>query len=315
MLKDYKKIFECFVIFLIFLFITFFIKNYFTPFIIIVVFVFVCDPIYSFLTSHQIFNRKISSIISILFVNAFIFLFFYFIFNIFYSKVLVFTSNKYVDINKVLNGFNSKKINDKLTILYNSILNNNYLKKGAAYTTDGIFSYFIGNVAAYFILADKYVILNWLKEIIPENKILKITKKVKNLKDMLQVELKLVLLTTIETIAGFLIFGVNDAFMLGLICGILDILPYVGTIIVFIPLIAYYIIVKKYIIAIGLGILYILVMVNRQILEAKFMSSRLEIHPLLIIVSLYIGLKLFGIIGLFMAPLYIITAKEIIFEK
>lgn len=315
MLKEYKKIINCLLLLIVFILITFFVKNYFTPFLIIVIFIFVCDPIFNFLVKHNIFSRKISAIISILFVNIIIFLSFYFIINVVYNKIMVFASSGYSDIYKMLSGFNSRKVNDKLNILYNNILNNDYVKKGAVYTTDGIFSYFIGNVAAYFILADKYDILNWLKEFIPSEKLLLISKKIKSLKEMLQVECRLVVITTIETIAGFFILGVSNALALGLICGILDILPYVGTIIVFLPLAVSYIVSKKYIVAFGIGLLYILIMINRQMLEAKFMSRRLEIHPLLIIVSLYIGLKLFGVVGLFMGPIYVITAKEIILEK
>lgn len=315
MLREYKKIINCLLLLIVFILITFFVKNYFTPFLIIVIFIFVCDPIFNFLVKHNIFSRKISAIISILFVNIIIFLSFYFIINVVYNKIMVFASSGYSDIYKMLSGFNSRKVNDKLNILYNNILNNDYVKKGAVYTTDGIFSYFIGNVAAYFILADKYDILNWLKEFIPSEKLLLISKKIKNLKEMLQVECRLVVITTIETIAGFFILGVSNALALGLICGILDILPYVGTIIVFLPLVISYIINKKYIAAFGIGLLYILIMINRQMLEAKFMSRRLEIHPLLIIISLYIGLKLFGVVGLFMGPIYVITAKEIILEK
>lgn len=315
MVKQYKKIINCLVILLFFMLITFFVKYYFKPFLIIVVFMFICEPIFNFLITHKIFNRKVSSLISILFVNVLIILFFYIIANTLYNKIMTFTSNEYLDIYKILNGFNSKKIIDKFNIIYNSILNNSYVKKGAVYTTDGIFSYFIGNVAAYFILADKYDILNWLKEFIPEEKILSIVKKINNLREILLIECKLIIVTTIETITGFCILGVDNALVLGLICGMLDILPYVGTILVYLPLVVTFIISKKYITAIEIGILYVLVMINRQILEAKFMSKNLEIHPLLIILSLYIGLKLFGVVGLFMGPIYVITAKEIIFQK
>ena len=69
---------------------------------------------------------------------------------------------------------------------------------------------------------------------------------------------------------------------------------------------------KEYIIALGLLFLYLLLIIMRQIMEARFMSKKLEIHPLLIILSLYIGIKAFGIIGLFMGPLYIICTREIL---
>ena len=86
-------------------------------------------------------------------------------------------------------------------------------------------------------------------------------------------------------------------------------------IIVFIPIIIYNIIVKDYFVAIGLVFIYILVQVVRELLEAKFLSDKLEIHPLLIILSVYIGMKIFGFIGMIVGPMYGILAKEMIYNK
>ncbi len=50
----------------------------------------------------------------------------------------------------------------------------------------------------------------------------------------------------------------------------------------------------------------------RQILETKFMSSKLQLPALAIIISIYIGFKILGFLGLLLGPLYIITLKEFI---
>ena len=120
------------------------------------------------------------------------------------------------------------------------------------------------------------------------------------------------MLTTIQTIFGFVILEIDSAIFLGILCGALDILPYVGTILIFLPLIIYKIYLKQYIIALGLIFLYILLQFNRQIMETKFMSTKLQIHPLLLLLSIYIGGKVFGIVGLLMAPIYVLAVREII---
>ncbi|MEG0642240.1 MAG: AI-2E family transporter, partial [Clostridium sp.] len=58
-----------------------------------------------------------------------------------------------------------------------------------------------------------------------------------DLKNIFIIESKLIVLFTLETIVGFIILGVDNAILLGIICGILDLLPYIGTSLVFIPLI------------------------------------------------------------------------------
>ena len=118
----------------------------------------------------------------------------------------------------------------------------------------------------------------------------------------------------IITIIGFKILRIPSAIFFGLICGILDILPYVGTIIVFIPIIIYNIIMKKYLLVVGLIALYLLLQIIREVLELKFLSSKLDIHPLVVMLSMYIGAEVFGIIGIFIGPIYCLIAKDLIYE-
>lgn len=43
----------------------------------------------------------------------------------------------------------------------------------------------------------------------------------------------LVIFTTLQTIIGLKILNINNYLMLGVLCGILDILPYIGTVVIF----------------------------------------------------------------------------------
>ncbi|MCS4456190.1 hypothetical protein JQ038_04745 [Clostridium botulinum] len=45
----------------------------------------------------------------------------------------------------------------------------------------------------------------------------------------------LVIFTTLQTIIGLKILNINNYLMLGVLCGILDILPYIGTVVIFYP--------------------------------------------------------------------------------
>ena len=97
----------------------------------------------------------------------------------------------------------------------------------------------------------------------------------------------------------------------------LDILPIVGTAIVFFPIAIYYIITKNYIYATILIVSYILMLIIRNIMEPKLLSKTMKIHPVLILFSLYTGLKLGGITGIiyiifFIAFFQILCECEII---
>lgn len=318
--KIYKKLINCILLLLFIILVAFLIKLYFKPFFVIIILVFLCKPINNFLCKHKVFSKKLNACISLIFVNLLIIMLIISIGNYLINQIYLFINSDLASTELILKkisalfNINFEALNNKITSYYSNIMNSDLLKRGAVYTTDGLFTYFIGNIAAYFILVDKYVILNWIGAFIPKEKIYNILDKANDLKKIVRIELILVCITTFETIFGFLALHIDDAVLLGLICGILDLLPYVGTIFVFLPLIIYKLLIKDYIIGAGLIILYLLLIISRQVMEARFISNKLQIHPLLIIISLYIGIKVFGFIGLFIGPIYIISAKQILVE-
>ena len=283
---------------------------------------FLCNPIFTLINKHVISNRRISALISIIIVNLLIFLLLFLLGNFFYREINNFIFRDYSTFAKsmqdifnqlsVMTKINFTDINEKVQNNYSSILNSNFLKKGAVYTTDGILTYFMGNMAAYFILVDKYDIFNTVSKVIPKDKYELLINKCLEIKKIMNIELILVLITTLQTILGFWALNIKNALILGLFCGILDIIPVIGIVLVFIPLILIEYVKKNYIIAAGLLILYMLLQITRQIMEAKFMSSTLKVHPLIILISVYIGLKLSGLLGVFLGPLYVISAKEVL---
>ena len=61
---------------------------------------------------------------------------------------------------------------------------------------------------------------------------------------------------------------------------------------------------------IGLIIIYIFITVFRNIIEPKIIGRQVGLPPLVTLIAMYLGLKLFGFVGLFTFPiLIIITAK------
>ena len=319
---QYDKIIKCIILFVIFTVFTLAIKYYFKPFAIILVIVLTMNPVHKFMTQYFNLNIKLSALITILIFNIIFMLSLVFIGNFIIVKVNYFIINdsKYFinNINALLMNVSVKMkidlnvLNAKIQTFFYSIINSELFKKGAAYTTDGIMAYFIGNIAAYFIFIDKMYIIKFVAELIPSVNFNKINKKIKDITNIIKIEVLLVIVTMFLTIIGFKILSINNPLTLGIICGILDIIPIVGTVLVFIPLIILEFINLSIYKAIGLIFMYILLQIVRQILEAKFISKSLNIHPISIIIAVYIGFNLFGILGLFVGPLYVISAKELL---
>jgi len=314
--NEYEKVINLIIFFIVLLAVTLSIKIYFQPFFIILIMLLLTTPIYKLGLKLKI-NNKMSAVISIGLVNFILgFIIFYFGNNL----VIVFrklyignteTVNTFLNNIKVLLNFDLSKVIETLS----KFISTPMIAQGASMTGGSLIGYFIGNVATYFLLVDKEKVLDLLSNLFSDKIIKNISIKKKNLKEVFLIEILIVIVSTIIMAIGFKILGVKNSLFLGIICGTLDILPYVGTIIVFIPIIIYNIIMKRYLIVIGFVALYLLVLINKEILEAKFLSSKLDIHPLVVMLSIYIGVKIFGFIGIIAGPIYCIIAKDIIYTN
>ncbi len=127
--------------------------------------------------------------------------------------------------------------------------------------------------------------------------------------------LLIMLITFIEVSAGLSILNMIGIFqssyivLIALAITIVDIVPMLGTGTILLPWIAYSLIVGNYGLAIGLGIMYAVITVIRQIIEPKLVAGQLGLSPIVTIFALYFGLKIFGVLGIFIAPLLIIMLK------
>ncbi|WP_210364946.1 sporulation integral membrane protein YtvI [Bacillus sp. REN3] len=121
----------------------------------------------------------------------------------------------------------------------------------------------------------------------------------------------LISLTTVIILIGLLILRVDYAITIALITGIVDIIPYLGTGAVFVPWIIYEAIAGEMSMAIGLGILYIVVLVQRQVMEPKILSSSIGLDPLATLIALFVGFKTIGFLGLIAGPVTLVIFKTL----
>lgn len=133
-----------------------------------------------------------------------------------------------------------------------------------------------------------------------ENRLEYIIKEGKNMVIRYGLSYLLVIFITgaISTVA-YMIMGVPYALIWGILTAFLDLLPILGVSAAYVPMALYYMAMGNYTIPIGLGILWIIVAVGRNIWEPRIVASSLDLNPIITIMAIFIGLKLNGIIGLF----------------
>ena len=110
---------------------------------------------------------------------------------------------------------------------------------------------------------------------------------------------------------GLMILRINYAVMLALLIAFLDIMPLVGTGIVFWPWGIFEILSGNLPLGIGLILLSFIVMFARQSAEPKIMSKSLGLHPLITVTSAYAGLKIFGPFGVVALPIFVLVVYSL----
>ncbi|MBR2010944.1 MAG: sporulation integral membrane protein YtvI [Clostridia bacterium] len=122
----------------------------------------------------------------------------------------------------------------------------------------------------------------------------------------------LFLITFGELFLGFLILRVNYVFLLAMLIALLDFLPIFGVGTVLLPWGIFSILTGNTFLGIGLVVLYAIITVIRQVIEPHIVGKSLGLHPILMLVALYAGLKIFGIIGVFAGPALALAAKVLL---
>ena len=125
-----------------------------------------------------------------------------------------------------------------------------------------------------------------------------------------KVYLLLLLLTFGELLIGFLILGVDYAFLLAGIIAVLDMLPVLGVGTVLIPWALVTLLQKNFYLGFGLVILYFVMLILRQIVEPKLLGKSLGLHPLVALFAGYAGWRLFGFLGMILGPVLALLIKN-----
>ena len=207
----------------------------------------------------------------------------------------------------------SEYLKTAITPLTSSALN--IAKRFAVSLPDVVMFFFMFLLSTFFITKDYSLIQGFFREVCPK-KIQTALRSFKNtafLAFLTYLKAQLILMSITFTVVSIslLIIGADYPFVMGVLIGLVDALPFFGTAIILIPWAVISLLNGNYMFALGLVIIQVISFVIRQLLEPKVLSSQIGIHPLITLVSIYIGLNIFGIVGIILGPiiaLFIVNA-------
>ncbi len=179
----------------------------------------------------------------------------------------------------------------------------------------------VGIIACFFITTDYDNVVGIFKRNVSEKyeKMFVETKRLFGdvIGKMIKSYATIIFITFCEVAVGlnllslFNIYKGGYIIVISIITALLDILPVFGTGTVLIPWAIYSLIMGDIPFAIGLVVLYILITVIRQVIEPHLVAMNVGIHPIFTLASMYIGIQLFGVIGIFILPITIVLLKTL----
>ncbi len=179
----------------------------------------------------------------------------------------------------------------------------------------------IGIIACFFLTCDYDGFTKMIKENLSEEHEKALVRTKRLLGDILGKMLKsyatLIFITFCEVSIGLNILKLIGVYEGGYIIAIsictaiVDILPVLGTGTIMIPWAIYNLFTGNVGLGIGLIVLYALITVIRQILEPRLVAMNVGIHPVVTLAGMYLGVQLFGFLGIFILPITFILVKAL----
>ena len=151
---------------------------------------------------------------------------------------------------------------------------------------------------------------SWREKYLPALKQLK-----SSLGGWLLAQLKLTGITACVLSIGFLILQIRYGILWALLISLVDALPILGTGMVLVPWSVVCFLQGDTLRAIGLLGVYIAAVLIRSVLEPKLVGKQLGLDPLITLVALYAGYRLWGLGGMLLAPLLAVTVTQFLQTK
>ncbi len=119
-------------------------------------------------------------------------------------------------------------------------------------------------------------------------------------------------MTFLELLIGLSFLNVKYALIIAAVTALVDILPVLGCGTVLVPWAVASVLTGNTGRGIGLVVIYVIITVVRNVTEPKIIGSRLGVHPVLMLASVFLGLRLFGGIGVIAAPVVLVIIKSLL---
>lgn len=110
---------------------------------------------------------------------------------------------------------------------------------------------------------------------------------------------------------GFWVVGIEYALLLAFVFAVMDFIPIIGSGTVIVPWAVVDIVLGNYRQAISLMVIWGLICVFRRVAEPKVVGDQTGLSPILALISIYVGMRLGGVLGMILGPVLVLIVINI----
>lgn len=176
----------------------------------------------------------------------------------------------------------------------------------------GVMFFLVTLIAVILLAKDYQMMLKKTQKIVLFKECIVMLKKlIRLIGAYLRAQIEIILIVSLICFAGFAVSGYDYPYIWGLVTGLLDVLPFIGTGMVLLPLAILQLLMGNELNALILAITFIVSALARELLEPKLIGAKMGVIPIAILLSVYVGAKVFGPAGVIWGPLYMLMLYEI----
>jgi sporulation integral membrane protein YtvI len=315
-----------------------YLATYFSPLIVGYIICLVLSPLVNLLNKRLKLPRPLASVVSLIFMIFVLFALANSILSKLFDEAKSFIENSpnlVESVTATIRGFQEKfseyldllpdsmrdsasELGDSLTEVVASTLGTG-VKVGSIgivkFLPGTMFVILLGLICSFFLLNDRQKIEDFIARQFPKSfaERMRVARNgvLHAIGGYVRAQCILMSIVAVICVTGLVILGNSYALLMGVLIAFVDALPVFGSGAIFWPWALYSILIGNYKMAIGLAIINITVLLTRQILEPRVLGSQIGLHPLATLMSIFVGLKVFGLFGFIIGPIILVTIKAL----
>lgn len=168
-------------------------------------------------------------------------------------------------------------------------------------------TFFFMFIILYFLLYDCFKVEHWFKQVLPftSKNSNAVVHELKNMIFSNAIGIPFVAMVQgVVAMIGYWIFGVEEFLLMGILTGIASVVPLVGTMIIFVPLMIFMMATGHLYQGIGVGLWGFIVIGSVDNIVRLLLQKKLaDVPPMITLFGAIMGLNIFGFFGIIFGPL------------